>query len=167
MFRYAVFEIILFLKGRIMKVIQQFDDHHGSWLTAVQKENTEVARLSNRLSLPGYQLYEVWLMDENMQMLSPALLKKICFNSVEELSLFYRPDKSPEPFHAASRELDLVREIGIGLRLPDTCFHHSVVSTPHGPVASIVFGSCKAMTRMYEEGLRERMVPVAEDESSN
>lgn len=150
-----------------MKVIQRFDDHYGFWLTAVQQENTEVARLSNQLSLPGCQLYEVWLMDENMQMLSPAFLQKTCFNSVEDLSRYYCPDKSPSPFHAASRELDLVREIGIGLKSPDACFHHSVVRTPHGKVASIVFGSCKAMTRMYEAGLREPMVPVAEDESSS
>lgn len=149
-----------------MKTIQQFDEHNSVWLSAVLKDNTEVAKLSNLMSRPGFQLYEVWLVDENGELLSLELLQKICFNSIEELSNYYSPEKSADPLHAAGRELDLVHEFSINLHVSDACFHHSVVNTAHGPVASIVFGSFKAMKLMYERGLRERLSPVAEDESS-
>ncbi len=149
-----------------MKVIQQFDEHHGVWLSAVLKDNTEVARLSNRNSRLGFQLYEVWLLDENEKILSPELLHKMCFNSVKDLSRHYCPETSSEPLHAASRELDLIRELAINLHVSDARFHHSVVSTPDGPVCSIVFGSYQAMKLVYEEGLRTSREPVAEDESS-
>jgi len=138
-------------------MIQQFDEHNGIWLSAVVQEDTVIARFSNQLSLPGYQLYEAWLMDENTQMLSAALLQKMCFSSVSELSCLYCPRKSPEPYHAVSREFDLVREIGIGLGWSDASFHHSEIVTPLGPVASIVFGSFRAMEQMYQAGLRKKL----------
>ncbi len=154
------------LKGSTMKVIQQFDEHSGEWISAVQKNDTAVALLSNHLSRPGFQLYEVWILDENGQMISPALLEKMCFSSIEALSAFYCPETSQEPLRAASRELDLVHEVAIGLRPVDACFHHSVQQTANGPVCSIVFGSPAAMHLMYERGLRSPLSPVTDDESS-
>lgn len=137
-----------------MKMLEHFDQHNGVWIRAVQKEDTDVARLSQQLVTGQCQLYDVWLMPEHDPAFTTAFLEKSCFNSVEHLLRLYQVERSPAPMHATGKEHVLVTEFAVNLHPRDAVFDFSVVRTPYGPVISAVFGSRKAMGHVYEKGYR-------------
>lgn len=149
-----------------MKTLEHFDQHNGQHIRAVQKLDTNVALLSQRLVTRQCQLYEVWLMPEHEEAFSSAFLDRACFNSVEQLLRMYDLEVSPAPLHASGKRHILVAEFAINLYVPDTEFHFSVQRTPSGPVISVVFGSHRAMKQMYDDGLRTRSVPQVDAEPS-
>lgn len=150
-----------------MKVIERFDQHNSAWLRAILKEDTPVAIFSNQLTLPGHQLYEVWLLPEGAQFITPDFLEAACFNSVAELLKRYQFDETDFKVHAAGIEGRLVSDFGIGLKPNVTHFHYSVLETKDGPVISVVFGSYKAMEKMYDRDLRLRLRQEVSDECSD
>ena len=151
------FEIPTSLKGRVMKVIEHFDQHNSVWLRAVLKTDTAVAQLSNTLMFPHAQLYEVWLVPEDAEYITPAFLDAASFNSPKELLKRYQFEQTDFKLHAAGIEGRLVSDFGVGLHPTAACFHCSLLETQNGPVISVVFGSHRGMEAMYNRNLRTRV----------
>ena len=149
-----------------MKVTERFDQHNDVWLRAVLKEDTDVADLSNRMALSGHQLYEVYLIPESVESITPEFLKAASFNSVAELLQHYQSKLGDPTVHGYAVELRLVDGFGIGINSNTAHFHCSVIEAKVGPVISVVFGSYRAMEKMYEAGLRSRLGNVVADECS-
>jgi hypothetical protein len=135
-------------------IIERFDLQNTIWIRAVLQSRTEVARLSNTMSLPRHQLYEVWLLPEAEPAFSPLSLEKACFNRIEEMVFFYDPEVSRAPSHACGKQLNLLSAFANNLAYEDSRWNYSVCGTEFGQVISVVFGSWAAMKIMYDRGLR-------------
>lgn len=142
------------IKENLTKVISHFDQLGLVWVEAVLQDKTEIARLSNSLSLPHHQLYEVWLMSEGEGCFSRRAIQKACFNSIEELLIHFDPERSTVPSYAQGKRMSLLANFASNLHFQDADFDYSILGLTPGQVISVVFGSKPAMRMVYERGLR-------------
>ena len=150
-----------------MKVLNEFDQHNHEFLRAILQLNTPVAELSNRLSRPGHQLYEVYLLPQYENSITQRFLEGASFNTPGQLLAVYQFEETEMKMHVVGVQARLVSEFGIGLSLPDARFHVSLQKTNDGLVISVVFGSRLAMNIMYQQGFRSRQSQEVSDECSD
>lgn len=151
-----------------MREISQFDKIGRLQLRAIGQNDTEVACLSNQLSLPHMQLYEVHVLPAQDRYFTPDHVEQMHFRELGKVVDFYDPELSAAPLHAMARQIDLVETFAINLAPEDARFDYSLLYFANRPVLSIVFGSKKAMALMYDKGLRQqKFVPAQTDDCSD
>lgn len=149
------------------KVINEFEHHNKESLRAILQEDSPIVDLSNLLSRPGFQLYEVHLVPQDEDAITQRFLEGACFNSAEQLLASYQFEVTDKKMHLIGIQARLVSDFGIGLSPHDAQFHFSLQRTKSGPVISVVFGSYRAMAVVYDRQLRSRISSTPQDEYSD